>query len=191
MLPLWTHLRLNLCTSKANRSEFLGVWNNAAWFFRVIRSLRAFLYRPHTTRFVQCNGIAPFFPILIKCWGLSDFCPTRTRKKTNIFSKNYPPKWEEQERSSRKRYRCEVWLFLSDLVYFLHWKIYFASTWLNHVKSIKKRGWPSVFMTTDLSAGEGMENLRTSIEDVKAVTPMTKEVTWTTHPHLASRLKKE
>jgi len=29
-------------------------------------------------------------------------------------------------------------------------------------------------MTTDLSAGERMENLQTSIEHVKAVTPMTK-----------------
>jgi hypothetical protein len=32
-------------------------------------------------------------------------------------------------------------------------------------------------MTTDLSAGEGMEKQKTSIEHVKAVTPMTKEVT--------------
>jgi hypothetical protein len=67
MLQLWALFRLSLCTSKANRSKFLGVWNNVAWGFRVIRDLHRFLYHPHTTRFVQCNRIAPLFKILIKC----------------------------------------------------------------------------------------------------------------------------
>jgi hypothetical protein len=98
--------------------------------FRVNRILPHFLHHPHSAIFVQCNRIASLFQILIKRLDLLDFLSHTFQEKKNwiFFSNNYPPKREEWKRISRKRYLCEVWLFSSDPVYFLHWTIYFAST---------------------------------------------------------------